>query len=136
MKAGVRRVGFIGTAFVLLFAFFLAGSIAEGWEASNLPPSTDGVGFFLERIATTSPSWPLLEAGTGLLVAFGLAVALERILRGRVTRTGLLACTVLVLLATGGGLASWAFLGAIANGSSADWPATDTGTLCDHSIII
>jgi len=137
MKAGVRRARVIGTASILLWAFFLAGGIAEGWAASNLPLSTDGLRFYLESVATSPPVWSLLlEAGAGVLVAFGLAVALERVLKGRITRAGLLACTVLFLLSAGGGLASWAVVGGIAAGSSAGWPTTDGGAPCDYSIRI
>src|SRR5229473_649845 len=99
MNAGVRRARVIGTASVLLWAFFIAGGIAEGWAASNLPFNTDGLRFYLESVATSPPVWSLLllEAGAGVLVAFSLAVALERVLKGRITRAGLLACTVLFL---------------------------------------
>src|SRR5438874_11487607 len=98
MKAGVRRARVIGTASVLLWAFFLAGGIAEGWAESNLQLNTEGLIFYLESFPTSHPTWSmLLEAGAGLPVAFGLAVALERILKAKLTRVGLLLCTVIFL---------------------------------------
>jgi parallel beta-helix repeat protein len=137
MNAGVRRARVIGTASILLFAFFLAGGLAEGWALSNLPLNSDGLRFYLESVATSPASWSLaLEAGAGLLVAFGLAVTLERTLKGRVTRASLLACAVLFLLSTGSGLALSAFVGEGDAKPSEGWPTTDAGVPCDYSIRI
>jgi parallel beta-helix repeat protein len=133
MKGGVRRARVLGAGFVLLWAFFLAAGIAQGLAASNLPLNADGLRFYLETVTSGSLSLPL-EAGAGMVVAFALAVALERALKGRITRAGLLASAIVFMLAAGSGLALSSFIGASDAKSSAGWPTTDAGVTCDYSI--
>jgi parallel beta-helix repeat protein len=135
MKAGVGRARVIGTAFVLLWASFLAGGLAGGWATSSLPLNADGLLFYLESVAASPAGWTLgLEAGAGLLVALGLALTLGRTLKGRVTRAGLLACATLFLLSMGSGLALSALVGESDVKSNEGWPVTDAGAPCDYSI--